>query len=310
MFLRCLDGWGWLRPLTPALSPAGRGRRAAPSPLWGEGWGEGPRRLITSLLLLLGSAAHAADAPPAPLRICADPDNLPYSQRDGSGFENRIAQVVADELKRPLQTVWLPQIRGFVRKSLGAHACDVLIGVPAGFERVLTTRPYYRSSYVFVTRAADSQPLRSFDDPRLATLKVGVQLIGNDLAATPPGHALAERGATQHVTGFTVMGDGPAAQRMLRALEDGRLDAALIWGPQAGYFAQHAALPMSLAIAHPPPEVRVPFEFAIAMGVRRGDAALRDALDVAIDKRRADIDTILAQYQVPRTDRPAAGGAR
>ncbi|HEV7915315.1 MAG TPA: quinoprotein dehydrogenase-associated putative ABC transporter substrate-binding protein, partial [Albitalea sp.] len=157
-------------------------------------------RRVAALVALLW-AAHALAAP-AELRVCADPDNLPFSHADGSGFENRIAALMAQELKRPLVTFWLPQRRGFVRKTLGANECDVWIGVPADLERVLPTQPYYRSSYVFVTRRADRAPLRSFDDRRLARLRVGVQLIGNDLAATPPGHALALRGATRHVVGF------------------------------------------------------------------------------------------------------------
>jgi len=261
---------------------------------------------MLTLLVAVAPIAHA-DPLPTELRVCADPDNLPFSHQDGSGFENRIAQLVADELHVPLKNFWLPLRRGFVRKSLGAHECDVFIGVPVRFERVLPTRPYYRSSYVFVTRADDDKPLQSFDDDRIAKLRVGVQLVGNDLAATPPGHALVQRGAVDHVTGFPVFGDGPAAERMVDSLARGQLDAALIWGPQAGYFAQHAARPMRVSIATPPPSLPVPFEFAISMGVRRGDKALRDALDAAIDKRRADIDAILASYQVPRTD---AGAAR
>ncbi len=265
--------------------------------------------LALALLLAAPLAAPAAqgDGLPAELRVCADPDNLPFSHEDGSGFENRIAQLVADELHLPLKNFWMPLRRGFVRKSLGANECDVFIGVPVRFERVLPTKPYYRSTYVFVTRADDAKPLQTFDDERISALRVGVQLVGNDLAATPPGHALVQRGAVDRVTGFTVYGDGPAAQRMVEALARGQIDAALIWGPQAGYFAQQAARPMHVSIATPPPALHMPFEFAISMGVRRGDKALRDALDAVIDKRRADIDAILASYQVPRTD---AGAAR
>ena len=257
-------------------------------------------------IALLSLATASAFAAPPPLRVCSDPDNLPYSHADGSGFENRIARVVADELQRPLVTHWTPLRRGFVRKTIGADECDVLIGVPAGFDRVLTTRPYYRSSYVFVTRAADAAPLRSFDDTRLPRLRVGVQLVGNDMAATPPGHALAARGATERFVGFTVFGDGPAAQRMVAALARGEIDAALVWGPQAGWFARRSPVPLALAQADAPPDVPMPFRFSIAMGVRRGDTALRDALNDAIDRRRPDIDAILAEYAVPRTDKRGA----
>jgi mxaJ protein len=245
----------------------------------------------------------AQDLPPQ-LRVCSDPDNLPYSHADGSGFENRIAQVLADEMKLPLHHFWLPLRRGFVRKTLGAGECDVLMGVPAGFERVMSTRPYYRSSYVIVTRRDDAKALRSLDDPKLGERRIGVQLVGNDLAATPPGHALTQRGATQRVTGFTVYGDGPAAQRMVDALARGDIDAALIWGPQAGYFAARSTTPMQVTVASTPPQLAMPFEFAIALGVRHGDRALRDALDAALIKRRADIDAILAEYAVPRVDLP------
>jgi len=246
---------------------------------------------------------------------------LRADQAKRAGFLDKLvfpadAEAAARELitrqPRPRRAPWLDRVlswslvRGLVRKTLDAGACDVLIGVPADFDRVLATTPYYRSSYVFVTRGDDAAPLRSFADPRLVQLRVGVQLVGNDLAATPPGHALAQRGATQHVVGFTIYGDGPAAERMLRALSERQLDAALVWGPQAGYFARHAHTPMRLSAATAPPGLPLPFEFAIAMGVRRGDTALRDALNGVIERRRADIDAILAQYGVPRTDRDAA----
>jgi quinoprotein dehydrogenase-associated probable ABC transporter substrate-binding protein len=256
-------------------------------------------RLALALGLSLASAASPAARE---LRVCADPDNLPYSHADGSGFENRIATLLATELGATLRYEWQPLRRGFVRKTVGAGLCDVFIGVPSDFERVITTRAYYRSAYVFVSRT--EPPLISFDDPRLAQLRVGVQLIGDDQAATPPGHALAMRGATANVEGFTIYGEGPSAQRMVTALGAGRLDAALAWGPQAGYFAARAAVPLRISPARPPPELAaMPFEFSIAVGVRRGERALRDELDAILARRRDEIDAILAAYSVPRTDR-------
>jgi len=260
------------------------------------------------------TAARAAGR--APLRVCADPDNLPYSRRDESGFENRIARVLAAQLERPLSFHWQPLQRGFVRKTLGSGLCDLLVGVPADFERVLATRPYYRSSYVFVQRAEASPPLRSFDDPRLSGLRIGVQLVGDDLAATPPGYALARAGAVANVTGYPVHGEGPAAARMVQALAEGRLDAALVWGPQAGWHAGHSPVPLTVALAHAPAGLAAPFEFSIAMGVRREDRALRDDIQAAIDHSRSRIDAILRDYAVPRTDTPtrdvddAGGGKR
>ena len=258
-------------------------------------------RLATAAFAVVAGAATAA--PEGVLRVCADPDNLPYSRADGSGFENRLASLVAKDLGLRLEYAWMPLRRGFVRKTAGEGLCEVFMGVPAEFERVMTTRPYYRSTYVFLSR---TQPaLASFDDPRLATLRIGVQLVGNDLAATPPGHALAARGATANVQGFTIFGDGPAVERLVAGIAAGRLDAGVAWGPQAAWFAARAPAPIALAAAHAPAELApMPFEFSIAVGVKRGEKALRDAIDAVLERRRADIDALLAGYHVPRTDLP------
>jgi len=232
----------------------------------------------------------------AQLRVCAEPDNLPFSHENRSGFENRIAELLARELGTRLVYSWQPQRRAFVRKTLGAGMCDAWMGVPADFERVLTTRPYYRSSYVFVY---GKRPLRSFDDPQLGALRLGVQLPGNDMAATPPGHALAARGAVRNVTGFPVYGEHPAVQRIVEAVARGELDAGVVWGPAAAYFARRHSLTVSKAAA--PAELGdLPFEFAIAIGVRRDASELRDALDAALARRKADVERILDEYAVPR----------
>ncbi|HEY0826020.1 MAG TPA: quinoprotein dehydrogenase-associated putative ABC transporter substrate-binding protein, partial [Ramlibacter sp.] len=136
-------------------------------------------------------AAGAALAQPQALRVCADPDNLPYSHEDRTGFENRIAQLVAEDFGLALEYAWLPDRRGFVRKTMGAGLCDLIVGVPVAFERTWNTRPYYRSSYMLVERGPDAAPPRDFADPRLRRWRIGVQVPGDDLAATPPGHALA-----------------------------------------------------------------------------------------------------------------------
>lgn len=262
------------------------------------------------MLLALGcGAARVAAAEDAQamstLRVCADPDNLPFSHADGSGFENRIAQLIAEDFKLPLSYEWLPDRRGFVRKTLGARRCDVIIGVPVGFERAATTRPYYRSSYVMVQRASLQPAVQSFDDARLAQLRIGVQLIGNDLAASPPAYVLAHHGVTKNVVGYAVPGEQPASERAVHAIERGELDAALLWGPPAGYFARHASVPLRITVPPPPADVKgMLFEYAIAMGTRRPDAALRERLDDFIVRRQADIDRILDDYAVPRV----AGG--
>ena len=264
-----------------------------------------PRAVFAAAALALCGAAHAA-APTqaAELRVCADPANLPYSRRDESGFENRIARLVADDLGMRLRWFWQEQTRGFVRKTMGAGECDLFIGVPAGFDKVLRTRPYYRSTYVAVTRRG-TPPFAGFQPDKLRARRFGVQLIGNDLAASPPGYALAENGAIDNVTGFLVYGDGPAGKRMVDAVAANGIDVALVWGPQAGWFARRAGVPLDVAPVKPPPGLPMPFEYAIAMGVRKGDTALRDRLDELLVRRKADIDAILDDYAVPRVATPA-----
>lgn len=258
---------------------------------------------VLALCCAGAQAAAPVQQPAAELRVCADPANLPYSQRDESGFENRIARLVADDLGMRLSWFWQEQTRGFVRKTMGAGECDLFIGVPAGFDKVLRTRPYYRSTYVAVTRRG-TPAFRGFAPAELRDRRFGVQLIGNDLAASPPGHALAEAGAVDNVAGFLVYGDGPAGKRMVDAVADGSIDVALVWGPQAGWFARRAAVPLEVAPVQPPAGMAMPFEFAIAMGVRKGETALRDRLDEVLARRKADIDAILDDYSVPRS----AGG--
>jgi mxaJ protein len=261
------------------------------------------KRAAACLLLFLGCTALAQQAP---LRVCADPDNLPYSHEDGSGFENRLARLIASDFGVPLEYAWLPDRRGFVRKTMGSGLCDLIVGVPVQFERTMNTKPYYRSSYMLVERAAAGEPPRDFADPRLRRWRIGVQLVGDDLATTPPGYALAQAGAIDNVVGFPIPGEEPAAARMVQALARGELDAAFVWGPQAGYYAQRAGVPLQLHYVRPPQALKEqPFSFDIAMGVRRGDRALRERLDDFIVRRQADIDRILADYGVPRTQEQA-----
>jgi mxaJ protein len=184
-----------------------------------------------------------------------------------------------------------------VRKTLDAHECDVLAGVPVGMKGVATTSAYYRSGYVFVSRREWGAPIVSFDDPRLRNASVGVQLVGADTAATPAALALARRGIVANVTGFPVYGAQPDAQRMLDAIDHGQLDVVVAWGPQVGYFAARAKKPLVLGFA--PDDGDQPMTFAIALGVREDDAALRDRLDRALVHARERIDRTLTEFNVP-----------
>ena len=255
--------------------------------------------------------ARAAGAPRnPPLRVCADPNNLPFSDAAGGGFENRIVAVVAAALHRDVEFVWWAQRRGNLRNTLDAGLCDVVAGVASGLERVRTTRPYYRSSYMVVTRPGLAPPLRSLDDPRLAALTVGVQLVGDDGANTPPAHALSARGLVANVRGFPVYGDHgqPAPlSAPVDAVMDGRIDAAIVWGPVAGYFGARATPALAMQAVEPWLDgPQRPMVFDISMAVRKDDLALRRALDDALQAHRGEVDAILSAYHVPRVDAPAA----
>ncbi len=269
---------------------------------------DGGRFAVLAAAALLAAAcanhpARPAAATPA-LRVCADPNNLPYSNRAEEGFENAIAQVIAGELHERVAYTWWPQRRGFVRQTLKAGACDCIIGIPSNFELALPTQPYYRSSYVFVSRKDRNLGISSLDDPRLHRLHIGVQMIGNDHMNSPPAHALANRGIIDNVTGYTVYGDyrqSEPGRDIVDAVARGDVDLALVWGPQAGFFAKQEPVPLELTPVSPQIDVPfLPFVFEISMGVRRGDNALRDRLDAAIEHRRGDIEKILDRYGVPR----------
>jgi mxaJ protein len=268
-----------------------------------------PRRILADTvpesneILVTGGVTVTAllpRGPGAPLRVCADPNNLPFSNERREGLENRLADLVARELKTTVNYFWWAQRRGFVRNTLAARQCDVIMGVPSSLPAVLTTRPYYRSSYVFVTRADRKLNVESFDDPRLRELRIGVQVVG-DGANTPPMDALAQRGLVRNLVGYTVFGDytqpNPPA-RVVEAVSRGEVDVAVVWGPLAGFFAQRSPAPLHLAAV--PADGRLPFEFSISMGVRKDDHALKATLDRILERRHAEVERILDEYRVPR----------
>jgi mxaJ protein len=257
---------------------------------------------IVALSSLLG-CGHRAPT----LRVCADPNNLPFSNDRGEGFENRIAEMLATDRHARVEYTWWAQRRGFIRNTLSAWACDVVMGMPTGTDVALTTRPYYRSSYVFVSRADRGLRLGSLDDPRLQRLRIGVQMIGDDFANTPPAHALAARGLRQNVVGYPVYGDYSRPHPLspiVDAVADGTIDTAVVWGPEAGYFARQAAVAMTIAPVTPPGDRSLPFAFDISMAVRKRDLKLRNELNDFLARRGADIDRILSAFGVPRADAP------
>ena len=272
------------------------------------------------IAFLVAAWAVASAAPCGPskqrvaqqvLRVCADPNNLPFSDSSGMGFENQLASIVAGEMNARVTYTWWAQRRGFVRNTLDARECDVLMGVPAQFELTAVTHPYYRSSYVFVSRRDRALGIRSLDDAALRHLTVGVQLVGDDYANAPPAHALASRGIVENVRGFNVQGDyrrpSPPA-RIIDAVASGDIDVAIAWGPLAGYFASREPVPLDVVPVSPQIDAAaLPLAFDIAMGVRRSDKTLRDTLNAILTRRRASIDSLLGAYGVPVVERaPAA----
>lgn len=268
-------------------------------------------RLLSALALAAGVLPGLAAA--EALRVCADPNNLPFSNAKGQGFENAIAELLADDFDMEVAYTWWPQRRGFARQTLNAGRCDLIVGAPAGYELAATTRPYYRSSYVFVSRKGRFPRLDSLDDPRLAKLRIGVHVIGDDYTNVPPAHALAMRGLAANLRGYSIYGDysEPDPPRaLIDAVANGEIDVAVAWGPTAGYFARHSRVPLDVQVLAPgqdAPGVRM--RFAIAMAVRRDDAALRARLDEALERRGADVQAILARYGVPVVAEPAVASA-
>jgi len=257
------------------------------------------------------SPAQQFARPAGVLRVCADPNNLPFSNARGEGFENKIAELLAQDLGERVEYTWWAQRRGFFRNTLRAGTCDIVIGVPSAFELALTTKPYYRSTYVFLTRKDRHLNLTSLDDPSLKTLKIGVQIIGDDFSNAPPAHALGRRNIVGNVKGYTVYGDysqpNPPA-RIVDAVAKGDVDVAIVWGPLAGYFAKQSHVPLTVVPVSPEiDQPFLPFVFDISMGVRRDDPDFKDLIEQVLEKRRDDVDRILRDYAVPRVDQQKGG---
>jgi mxaJ protein len=263
--------------------------------------GSGPARAALGAIVIMLAHAACAVANSAELRICSDPNNLPFSNERGEGFENRIAELVGQDLGRNIVYVWHPQRRGFLREGLNARLCHLVVGTPK-LDVLLATAPYYRSTYVFVTRADRGIDVRSLKDPRLREFKIGVHLIGDDGWNTPPAHALAAQGIVANVVGYSILGDyaepNPPA-RLIEAVASGDVDIAIAWGPLAGFFAQRSPVPLRLEpVADRADFIPLVFEYPIGMGVRRGDDALRDQINEVLLRRQGEITAILRDYGV------------
>lgn len=260
-------------------------------------------------LVVLGSAT-AAFASANALRVCADPNNLPWSNNQQQGFENHLATMIGRDFGQPIDWVWYPQRGAFFRKTLDAGMCDMVMGVPTGFRNATVTHPYYISSYAFLSRRDRHLHLSGLDDPQLRHLRIGVHVLGDQDDNVPPATALIRRGLAKNLVGYSIFGNlaekDPVAD-LIQAVVNRKVDVAVVWGPLAGYFVRHSAVPLVLTpITADPSNPSLPMSFAIGIGVRPGDQALRNKLDAELLRRRSQIHRLLVAYGIPQVTPPPA----
>ena len=243
-------------------------------------------------------------------RVCADPENMPHSNQKQEGFENKIADLIAKDFGATTpRYIWWGQRRGFIRNTMNATLeegrCDIVIGVPEGYDLVRTTKPYYRSTYVFVYPKDKGPQVKSLDDPVLKKVKIGVHLLGDDYTNPPPVHELAKRGVVGNLVGFSTFysAENPPSS-IIDAVASGKIDIAIVWGPAAGYYVKQQRVPLVM-VPIPSGKGDLPFEFGMSMGVKLGNDTLRLKLEKVIDSRHAEIIKILNDYNVPLVERKA-----
>ncbi len=233
------------------------------------------------------------------LTVCGDPNHMPFSNKAMEGFENRIAQLIADDLNRTLRYRWWPQTVGFVRNTLSVRLCDLVMGVTSVNELLQNTNPYYRSVYTLVYRENAGLQIQSLDDPTLKELKIGV------VAGTPPATLLSKYGLMDQVRPYQRTVDTRLYSPATRAIEDvaeGNLDIAVIWGPIAGYASTQQKTPLSI-IPLPAKVDSVPMAFNVSMGIRRRESNWKHQLNMELEKLTPSIQKILLEYKIPLLDR-------
>jgi quinoprotein dehydrogenase-associated probable ABC transporter substrate-binding protein len=243
----------------------------------------------------LGSSGELVD--PKTFRVCADPRNLPFSNEAGEGFENKLAELFAQKLGEPANYTYLPQVIGFVRNTLNALRCDVIMGVAVGDDLVQTTNPYYRTTYALVFQPGSGlDGIESLADPRLKGKHIGI------VAGTPPATVLVQQGLMMLARPYALTVDTRVeapARNMAEDVAAGQIDAGVLWGPIAGYYAQHVTPHLVVA---PLLKEQERMDFRIAMGVRRSDQDWKRRLNRLIAENQPDIDRILSEYGVPLLD--------
>ena len=246
---------------------------------------------------------------PKVFSVCADPHNMPFSTDKGEGFENKLAELFANKLGKGIAYAWYPQATGFVRNTLAAHRCDVIMGAPQGDDMVQVTNPYYRTAYALVFKQGQGlEGVNTLEDPRLKSKRIGI------VAGTPPGNNMATNGLMANAKPYPLVVDtrvDSSPEAMMRDLEAGDIDVGVLWGPMAGYYAQQARSPMTVM-----PLVKETtgprLAYRIAMGVRFADQDWKRLLNRMIADNQPAINKLLLSYGVPLlddNDRPITEGA-
>jgi mxaJ protein len=254
----------------------------------------------------LTTALCCAAADRQTLRVCADPNNLPFSNQAEEGLENKLAQLIAQDLSADLKYVWFSERKNFLKNSLNANLCDAVLGVPVDMQGALLTRPYYRSTYVMVSRADRKLKIESLYDPALKNFRIGMHMVENDYA--PPGHLLAAQGMSTRIVGYSLYGAygemNPPA-RLIDAVAKNEVDLAIVWGPFAGYFAKKMAVSLAIQPVSPSRFQMIPFIYSIGVAVRKGDVALQTAMQQVLDKECLRIQVLLNEYVFPSPEEDA-----
>jgi len=229
------------------------------------------------------------------LKVCADPNNLPFSDEKKEGFENKIAEVIGAELGLKVDYAWFPQVIGFVRNTLRSHLCDLVMGTVTGDEIMQTTNPYYFTTYVMFYRSDKGFAFTSLQDPGLASLRLGV------VAGTPPSDLIVRHDLMSHTRPYALTVDTRSqspTHEMVQDVVDGAIDVGFLWGPIAAYYRKRDSLPLALVpLKDEPGAARM--EYHIAMGVRGNEPEWRRRINAAIVKRQDEITAILRDYGVP-----------
>ena len=266
-----------------------------------------PARSVSMTAACVGLAAllgaGSADAQPvggASLRVCADPNNMPFSNEKGEGFENKLAELIAQKLDARLEYSWFVEATGYVPNTVGREACDLVMGYAQGTGLIEDTNPYYHTSYVLIYRQDDAslQGIDRLSDPRLKGKRIGL------FARTPPASILAMNGLVANAKPFEINADDSASQvtmTMIDELASGDLDAALLWGPVAGYYAERASVPLKLV-----PLVKENAGpstiYGITMGLRPNEPQWKHTINKLIVDNQSEINLLLQSYNVPLLD--------